>query len=87
MKKLLLFLFVTMFIVSCTNNQKAKNFGGTAKIELDKGKKLVDVTWKENSLWYLTKPMTKTDVAETYIFQEESSFGLVQGKVIFTETK
>jgi hypothetical protein len=62
-------------------------WGGTMKVELEKGQKLVDVTWKETSLWYMTKPMNESDIAETYIFQEESSFGLVEGKVIFIETK
>jgi hypothetical protein len=54
---------------------------------LEKGQKLVDVTWKESNLWYMTKPMSETDVAERYTFRENSNWGLVEGKVIFVETK
>lgn len=72
---------------SCTQNQRAKNYGGIAEIELEKGQKLVDVTWKDTDIWYLTKPMTSKDSAETYMFQEESTYGLIQGKVIFIESK
>lgn len=71
----------------CSQNERAKHFGGTIEIILESNQKLVDVTWKETSIWYLTKPMSPTDVSETYIFQEESSFGIIQGKVIFIESK
>jgi hypothetical protein len=88
MKKLILISAVLLGIsFGCTENERAKMYGGTAKINLDKGQKLVNATWKDTNLWYLTKPMTENDVAETYVFQEESNYGLVQGKVIFIETK
>jgi len=86
--KIILIIILSLFLLSsCTENTKAKMWGGTMKVELEKGQKLVDVTWKETSLWYMTKPMNESDIAETYIFQEESSFGLFEGKVIFIETK
>jgi hypothetical protein len=89
MKKLgiIITLITTMLFVGCTENYKAKVWGGTMTVNLDGGQKLVDVTWKETSLWYMTKPMTSTDIAETYTFREESSFGIIQGKVIFIESK
>lgn len=37
-------------------------------LELPANQKLVMITWKDDSLWYLTKPMTEEDVAETYTF-------------------
>jgi len=90
MKKLLisisLLVAITVFS-GCTDNYRAKHYGGTMKINLEPNQKLVDVTWKENSLWYMTKPMSETDIAETYTFKEESGFGLVEGKVIFIESK
>ena len=85
--KLILSLFIILLMVGCTDNNRAKMWGGTMKVELEKGQKLVDVTWKETSLWYMTKPMGPTDVAETYTFKEESSYGIIEGKVIFIETK
>ena len=51
MKKLLsiLMVIVTMTILStsCTQNSRAKNFGGKAELELPAGQKLIEVTWKE----------------------------------------
>jgi hypothetical protein len=67
--------------------ERAKHFGGSMTIKLDRGQKLVDVTWKESSLWYMTKPMREGDEAETYSFKEDSSYGIMQGTVIFVETK
>jgi hypothetical protein len=85
--KFVLILIASAMLLSCTENERAKNYGGTLIINLDSGQKLVDVTWKETSLWYMTKPMVEGDVVETYTFKEESSYGLIQGKVIFKESK
>lgn len=89
MKKVVLMLSVlaTLSLVSCTQNEMAKNFGGTANLDLPSGQKLVNVTWKEDHIWYLTKPMTATDVVETYTFKEQSSYGIMQGTVIIKESK
>lgn len=89
MKKIIVGLIAIVALVStsCTENSRAKRWGGSMKIELEPGQKLVDVTWKETSLWYMTKPMDSTDVAERYEFVEESSWGIVEGKVIFVESK
>lgn len=90
MKKLLIAISALASVVifsGCTANERAKHFGGTMEVQLQRGEKLVDVTWKKKSLWYMTKPMTVSDVAETYTFREESSLGIMQGKVIFIESK
>jgi hypothetical protein len=54
---------------------------------LPNNQKLVNVTWKEGELWYLTRQMKQGEVAETYTFNEKSSFGLIEGTVIITENK
>jgi hypothetical protein len=72
----------------CTDNTRAKQFGGTAVENLPQGTKLVTVTWKEpDSLWILTRPMRAGEVAESYEFNESSGFGIIQGKVILRESK
>ncbi len=89
MKRIYLVL-ITLIVIglsSCTQNQMAKQYGGTAIVNLPKGQKLVTATWKEQSLWYLTKNMKEDDKAEQLIFQEESNLGLIEGKVIFIESK
>lgn len=82
-----LIMLTTLSLASCTSNEIAKQFGGTSKLNLPKGEKLVNITWKEDHIWYLTKPMTATDVAETYTFKEQSNYGILQGEVIITESK
>jgi hypothetical protein len=70
-----------------TRNVRTKNWGGTMTVQIVKGQKLVNVNWKDNQLWYLTRPMQSDDVAETYTFKEKSTLGALEGKVIFNETK
>ncbi|MEY4572409.1 MAG: phage Mater [Bacteroidota bacterium] len=85
-KKVLLFS-VGVFLLSCTENQRVKNFGGQGTINLPKGRKLVNVTWKDTEIWYLTRPMEANDVAQTYQFQESSSWGMLEGTYKIVETK
>lgn len=86
MKKL--FLMVLLVIsVSCTENQLAKEYGGETTIKLPKGKKLIEATWKDNNLWYLYEDMDSNYIPKTKVFQEESDYGVLNGKVIFVESK
>ena len=87
MKKMLLAIGMIVMLGSCTENSRVKSFGGEGTINLPKGRKLVNVTWKETQVWYLTRPMNPTDVAETYQFHEESSWGMVEGTYNIVETK
>jgi hypothetical protein len=54
---------------------------------LPKGEKLVEVTWKENSLWYLTEPMDDDYEPKTKSFREDSNLGILEGTVTFVETR
>jgi len=87
MRKIFLVIMMGVIATSCTENSRVKAWGGEGTINLPKGRKLVNVTWKETEVWYLTKPMDSNDVAETYQFQEESSWGLVEGTYNIVETK
>ena len=87
-KKIAALLFLAIFgLIACTQNDRAKNWGGKAEITLPKGQKLINVTWKEANLWYLTRPMTAQDSAVTYTFQEESNFGVMEGTYVIHERK
>lgn len=86
LKHILPILAVFAF-ASCTQNERAKSFGGTANVSLPAGQKLVTATWKGEVLWYLSRPMRADESAETYTLQEESSWGMIEGKVIFNESK
>jgi hypothetical protein len=85
-KSLLIWLF-SCSLSACTDNQNAKNYGGTAEITLPAGEKLITATWKDTDLWYLTRPMLATDSAITYTFKEKSSFGMMEGTYIIHEAK
>lgn len=88
--KVLLIVFIITLVVatsSCTENSRAKNFGGKAQLELPQGQKLVVVTWKDDALWYLTRPMRPNETAETYTFQEKSSWGVWEGTYTIKEKK
>jgi hypothetical protein len=87
MKKIFLAILMGVMVTSCTENERVKQWGGEGTINLPKGRKLVNVTWKETEIWYLTRPMDSNDVAETYQFQEESSWGVMEGTYNIIETK
>lgn len=76
-----------LFAGGCTQNARTKAFGGSMTVELPKGTKLVNATWKESQMWYLTRPMHDGETAETFTFKEKSSFGMMEGTVTFKETK
>lgn len=76
-----------IFLCSCTENTRSRVWGGKMTIELPKGQKLIEATWKEQSLWYLTEPMEADYVPKTKIFQEDSRFEVFEGRVVFIESK
>jgi len=78
---------VLVALASCTENVRVKTLGGVAILNLKKGQKLVNVTWKDANLWVLTTPMKRADSAQTYTFTENSSYGLMEGSYIIVESK
>jgi len=88
MKKILLILFLAAVLLSsCTEQFRAKNWGGSMTVEIDPGYKLVEATWKEDNLWVLIEPMEEGYQPKDKIFKESSSFGLVEGSITFKESK
>lgn len=84
-KIVLLTILLSVVLMGCQN--AVRSFGGSMTIELEPGQKLEEITWKEDSLWYLTRPMTEDDVAETHTFQQSSEWGVFEGTVTIVETK
>jgi hypothetical protein len=83
------FVIISLFVIclyGCTKNQRAKAFGGSFSIDLPADQKFVMTSWKDNQLWTLTRPKHVDEkIAETYTYQEHSSFGLLQGTVTIKE--
>ena len=78
-------LLLTAALAGCTENQRAKKFGGTMTVNLECGVKLVSITWKDESLWKHTRPMEPGEKPVTHTFEEDSNFGLVTGRVVVNE--
>lgn len=88
-KKILSVLLVcAMTMITLVGCQSVtKSFGGSMTIKLEPNTKLELITWKNDSLWYLTRPMTEDDIAETHTYQQQSEFGVFEGVVTIVETK
>lgn len=82
----ILLLLSMIVLVSC-NNFRSRSFGGEQIINLPKGEKLIDCTWKHYNLWYLTEPMDSSYIPKTKIFRECSGMGMFEGTLIFKESK
>lgn len=76
---LLVLLVLTTLCSSCTDNQRARQWGGTEEIILPKNHVLITATWKNDEMWILTKD-TVTDIN---YFKEKSNWGVLEGTVIF----
>lgn len=80
MKRLfaLLLLAVLFITIGCTPQSRARNFGGTENVQLKPNEVMINVTWKDDNLWILTKD-TLTGVR---YFRESSSWGVWEGEII-----
>lgn len=86
MKKLILASIVAISILFLSGCQSVtRNMGGSTTIKLDPGLKLEEITWKDDNLWYLTRPMRDDEKAETHTFQESSNIGIIEGTVTIIE--
>lgn len=67
----------------------ARDFGGTTTVNLGPNLKLEEITWKDDDLWYLTRPMREDEEPETHTFTEKGGLGTVfdGGTVIVVESK
>ena len=87
MKRIMLMVALSFVVMSCTDNNSARNYGGTMTINLPKGEKLITATWKEDQIWYLTRPIEANEKPIESKFREKSPHGLVEGTVIFKESR
>jgi hypothetical protein len=80
MKRILIIASVAVaFLASCTDNQRARQFGGTETVDIPEGRILVNCTWKEEDLWILTKDT----LTNKMYFNERSSLGVLEGEINF----
>ena len=78
MRKLTMVAITLLALASCTDNQRARNFGGTETIKLEPQEKFINIAWRQDNLWIVVQDTITGD----YYAREKSSFGVMQGKVI-----
>jgi hypothetical protein len=62
-----------------------KKYGGSTTVEISKDEKLVNLSWKQTSLWVLTRVRKPGEQPETYQYQEDSNLGFLEGRVTIIE--
>ena len=75
----------SLLATGCTDNVRAKAYGGTAYVDLPPNTQLVTATWKDAELWYLYTDRPQDQKPKTYTLREQSNYGILEGKVIFKE--
>ena len=78
MKKTLIALLGVIALSSCTENQRARSFGGTEEVSLKPNEVVLNVTWKQDQMWICTKDT----LTNTVYFREKSRWGMLEGAVI-----
>ena len=84
-KRILMAVMVMMLLTGC--HTTTRYLGGSMEVELPKGQKLEEVTWKDESIWYLTRPMREDEKPETHTFQQDSEWGVFEGTVTIKESR
>ena len=84
-KAIVIALMAVMLLSGC--HGVAREFGGELEVTLDPGQKLEEITWKDTTLWYLTRPMRDDEDAETHIFQADNEWGVFDGTVTIIESR
>jgi hypothetical protein len=78
MKKTVIVLLGIIALSSCTENQRARSFGGTEEVKLKPNEIVLNVTWKQDQMWICTKDT----LTKTVYFREKSSWGMLEGAVV-----
>lgn len=90
MKKILFIIAavatITLFS-SCTEQERARMYGGNTTINVPAGYKVTSATWKENDIFYFIEPMEADYTPKEKVFVESSSWGVLESKVTFIETR
>jgi hypothetical protein len=82
----LLFCAAIMVGIAKCSRTIVHEYGGKQTIILPPNKHLINISWKDGNLWYLTRDMAIGEIVQTYTFQENSAAGIFQGTIIIIET-
>ena len=85
MKKTVLIIAMIVCCIFTGCHYTTKYYGGEMTIELEPGQKLEEITWKDDDLWILSRPMREGEQPETHMFYEKSEWGVFEGTVTVVE--
>lgn len=85
MKKILICL-IALCAVSC-ENYTTKHWGGTMAINVEPGYKVTTATFKNDEIWYFVEPMEANYTPKQKKLVEKSTYGALEGTIIFNETR
>ena len=74
-----------LLVSSCTDNQRARAWGGTVDVRVTPGQKVIGATWKNSDLWIIHRPMRDGEVPEVVTMTESSNFVIMEGHVVIRE--
>ena len=80
-------MILILSLLACTENQRARTFGGTMEVQVPCDQQVFDVTWKGDQLWYATQPAPSGWTPQTKRFVEHAAFGLVEGEAVLVESR
>lgn len=86
------FILVAVILIanlcSCTENERAKNWGGTMTVDVEPGYEVMMATFKSDaSMWYMVRKMADDYTPTDKILIEDSGWDIIHGKVIFHESR
>lgn len=84
-KLLLAIVAGTLVLGSCTENSRARRYGGTMTVDLPAGTKFLGAQWKGDELWYTYTMRKPSEAPSESTMMEDTRFGLIVGKIIFKE--
>ena len=90
MKKILTFISLVICICcisSCTEQERTRRFGGTTTIDVEPGYRVMMATWKGKDLFYMVEEMPDDYVPHDKTLIESSSYGIIESKIIFKESR
>lgn len=84
MLKLGMVVAAALVLAGCENTA-TRLYGGNMNIDLPCGHKYVNASWKQEQLWYATRPAVPGESFSFVIYKEKSLLGMMEGSVTFRE--
>lgn len=83
----LIMIVAGVTIPACTKQERVRTFGGTEVINVEPGKRVMMATWKETDLFYMVEDMPEDYTPHDKTLVESSSYGILESKIIFRESR